>query len=233
MPPRAFCRRAERLDRLDVLLENAAVATGVFAEMEGHESTITTNVISTFLMAALLLPTLRRTAAQFNDTPRLVVVSSDAHYFARFREKSAASIFDALRGKENMTLDRYSLSKLLDIMVVKQLAAEMGPSSAVILNTPNPGLCRTDIFRHASFPLNYLIGIGLFLLGRTREAGSRTLVAAAVGGPETHGRYMDSCQVRAESPYVGSEDGQRQQKRAYKELMDILEGIEPGVTKNI
>lgn len=79
---REFCARADRLDRLDVVVENASVAMvkpeGVM--VEGYECTITVNVISTFLMALLLLPVLRRTAAKFNVQPRLVIVSSDAHF---------------------------------------------------------------------------------------------------------------------------------------------------------
>lgn len=79
---RQFCRRADRLDRLDVVVENAAVAMvdpqGTLAE--GYECTVTVNVISTFLMALMLLPTLRRTAMKFNLQPRLVIVSSDAHF---------------------------------------------------------------------------------------------------------------------------------------------------------
>ncbi|KAK7715443.1 hypothetical protein SLS64_004144 [Diaporthe eres] len=77
-----FCRRADQLPRLDVVVENAAVAMvgpqGTLAE--GYESTITVNVVSTFLMALLLLPTLRRTATKFNVQPNLVIVSSDAHF---------------------------------------------------------------------------------------------------------------------------------------------------------
>lgn len=79
---RAFCRRADQLERLDAVVENASVAMvapeGTLAE--GYERTITVNVISTFLIALMLLPTLRRTAAKFNTLPRLTIVSSDAHF---------------------------------------------------------------------------------------------------------------------------------------------------------
>lgn len=82
---RAFCRRAEGLPRLDVVVENASVAMvnrrGVLAE--GYECSVTVNVISTFLMALLLLPVLRRTAAKYNTLPRLSIVSSDAHFMVR------------------------------------------------------------------------------------------------------------------------------------------------------
>lgn len=82
---REFCRRAgDELDRVDVVVENAGVAIGTYVECDGgFESTIAVNVVSTFLMALLLLPVLRRTAAVHNVEPRLVVVSSDAHLFVR------------------------------------------------------------------------------------------------------------------------------------------------------
>lgn len=88
---RDFCgRAAAELDRLDVVVENAGIAIGTYAEADGgFESTIAVNVVSTFLMAFLLLPLMRRTAMRFNVEPRLVVVSSDAHMFV-------GSIFVAL-----------------------------------------------------------------------------------------------------------------------------------------
>lgn len=63
--------------------------------------------------------------------------------------------------------------------------------------------------------------------------GSRTLVAAACAGEETHGMYMTDCQVRNPSKWVRSEQGIEAQKRVYKELLGVLEEIEPGVMKNI
>lgn len=78
-----FCGRADaELDRIDVVVENAGVATGTYVEADGgFESTIAINVISTFLMLLLLLPKVRRTAARFNVEPKVVIVSSDAHMF--------------------------------------------------------------------------------------------------------------------------------------------------------
>lgn len=91
---RDFCRRAEtELDRLDVVVENAGVAIGTYVECDGgFESTIAVNVVSTFLMALLLLPVLRKTAARHNVEPRLVVVSSDAHLFVRANPRSLEEV---------------------------------------------------------------------------------------------------------------------------------------------
>lgn len=74
-----FCARAQKLDRLDAVVENAGVAVPTYQELEGMESTITVNVVSTFLMALLLLPKLRADATKYNTVPRLTIVASDAH----------------------------------------------------------------------------------------------------------------------------------------------------------
>lgn len=67
------------MERLDVVTENAGLATPHYQEIDGMESTIMVNVISTFLMALLLLPKLRADAVKFNVVPRLTIVASDAH----------------------------------------------------------------------------------------------------------------------------------------------------------
>ncbi|PSR99154.1 hypothetical protein BD289DRAFT_479726 [Coniella lustricola] len=228
-----FCRQVEsQLDRLDVVVENAGIAIGSYVEADGgHESTIAINVVSTFLMAFLLLPLMRRTASRFNVEPRLVIVSSDAHMFARFDERKQPSIFEALKGKENMNEDRYNTSKLLSICIVREMAARMSPADPVIVNCLNPGFCRTELFRHNTFPLNYIVRCTLRLLGRTSEMGSRTLVMAAAAGRESHGQYMDSCVVREPSKLVTGKAEPQLQSRIYTELVDILDSIEPGISK--
>lgn len=63
---KAFCRRAEEeLDRLDVVVENAGLLSQTYRQFEGYERQCTVNVISTWLMALLLLPVLRRTSEAF------------------------------------------------------------------------------------------------------------------------------------------------------------------------
>jgi retinol dehydrogenase-12 len=77
----AFAKRALELPRLDVVLENAGVAIPHYSRAEDNEATITINVISTFLLALMLLPKLRESAAKFKTTPRLTIVSSEVHFF--------------------------------------------------------------------------------------------------------------------------------------------------------
>ena len=75
---REFAARVGReLDRVDVVCENAGIATGIFHLTERDESTITTNVVSTFLLAFLLLPKLKETAGRFGTVPTLTITSSE------------------------------------------------------------------------------------------------------------------------------------------------------------
>lgn len=60
--------------------------------MEGNESTITVNVVSTFLLALLILPKLQETAQQFNITPNLTIVSSEVHFFTPVSAASPSRI---------------------------------------------------------------------------------------------------------------------------------------------
>lgn len=131
-----------------------------------------------------------------------------------------------------MNEDRYNTTKLLPIMIVRELASRMPANDPVIVNCLNPGLCRTALFRHAPFPLSLIVTFGLWILGRTSEMGSRTLMTAAAAGKESHGKYMDSCVIREPSKLVVSEEGRALQTRVYNELLEILEDIQPGVTRN-
>lgn len=100
-----FSERAKTLPRVDVVIENAAIVTLTFRMAEDNESTITTNVISTFLLAMLMLPKLRETATRYGVQTHLVVVSSDAHKFVTFLERKSDRIFDKLNDRPSARMD--------------------------------------------------------------------------------------------------------------------------------
>lgn len=78
---KAFAKKAiAELDRVDALIENAAVAMSERVLAEGHNLPITVNVISTFLLAALMLPKLRDDAKKFGILPHITIVSSSVGY---------------------------------------------------------------------------------------------------------------------------------------------------------
>ena len=206
-----FAKKAEKLDRLDVLVENAGIARDVYSTLEDNEATITTNVVSTFLLGLLLLPKLRESGQKFNITPHLTITCSEVHAWSPFKERKSANIFDTLNNKETADMTdrycptivnlrmfrlmdyRYQVSKLLEVYPARELAARANQSgkSGVIVNYLNPGLCHSELARDAGWFL-YIMKL---ILARTTEQGSRTLVHAALAGEETNGQYLSNCKI--------------------------------------
>lgn len=101
----AFCARADaELDRLDAVVLNAGVATRIYEVAEGDESSLTVNVVSTTLLAALLLPVLRRSADRFSSENTLTVISSEVHQWAKFPERGDANIFESMSDPKTKTM---------------------------------------------------------------------------------------------------------------------------------
>jgi retinol dehydrogenase 12 len=75
-----FTQKAEKLERLDIVCENAGIAGFGHREVEGMESMVAVNVVGTFLMALNLLPVLRKSGEKFGTVGRLVVVTSNTHF---------------------------------------------------------------------------------------------------------------------------------------------------------
>lgn len=126
----AFAERVNNeLPQLDIALLNAGIATDKFKLVEGDESTITTNVISTFLLGMLLLPKLKETAKKFPNAPKphLTFTSSEVHFMTTFptgkdalRDGTAGigGVFGKLSDAEisrSQMADRYNVSKLLEV----------------------------------------------------------------------------------------------------------------------
>ena len=66
-----------------------------------------------------------------------------------------------------------------------------------------------------------------FVLARKTKMGSRTLVAAAVAGLESHGKYIKDAKIDddAVSDFVKSADGKEASKNVWEELKEILKLI--------
>ncbi|CZT16998.1 related to enoyl-CoA hydratase/isomerase [Ramularia collo-cygni] len=229
---RAFAKRAESLDRLDILLENAGISTAKYVEVPGTgmESTIVVNVVATFLLALLMIPAMQKTSKKHNTIPTLTIVSSEVHFFTSFPERKASSIFATLSSKHEARMaDRYNVSKMLEVLTCREIAKEHPVSQTnVTLNFVNPGFCHSELMRDMMNPILVVIKK---ILCRTTEVGSRTLVHAALSGPESHGKYHSDSQIAECARLVEGPEGPEMQRRVWGELSSILENIEPGVTK--
>lgn len=228
----AFGDRIAKLPRLDNAVLNAGVAKAEFSTAEGYERTITVNVINSLLLGVLLLPTLKATRrVNPSRTPRLTFVVSEVHAWVDFPEwiedQPMKVVSEPSRAKMG---ERYPLSKLLQVLLVQELAGRVR-GSEVIINMLNPGLCHSQLGREADWKLQLM----KLVLARSTEVGSRTLVAGASAGLESHGAYMTDGHVQNTmlSPFVRSDEGRQARETLWGELSSILEGVRPGIMQDL
>ena len=94
-------------------------------------------------------------------------------------------------------MDRYNVSKLLEVFYTRELAARAKQSGKpdVIINFANPGLCTTGLTKDLPFPLYQVVKVLKFLIARTPEEGSRVFLYATQSEPETHGEFVTNARV--------------------------------------
>jgi len=232
----AFANRFEKEGggRLDILVANAAVALMKFESTpDGWESTIQVNHLGIALLTLLLLPYVATTP----EPSRIVIVSSEMHYWVpKLEEAKSSHILNKLNDEKSADMGlRYAVSKLLNVFFTRSLARRMKPSLTVGVNTVNPGFCVTALRRNVAFPLSFISSIMDVLVGRTGEYGSRTLTHAALSGTneEVNGKYLNKCQVEEESDYSLSREGKQAEERIWDETIEVLREVDPRVQKVI
>jgi len=213
-----FAGEVNGLERLDAIVENAGVALPRFTVADGNEGTMMVNVMGTMLLAALVMPKLKETAKKFGVKPHLSFVGSGVAFTVPgtlegiegdiidgFNDESRAVMAQRYDITYSYLLDdafsdnfnRYPVSKLVELYVVREYAALNPPSTTgVVINYVNPGLCTTELARNADENTKKRIEDMRAALGRTAEMGSRTLLHGAIGGEETHGKYLSECETK-------------------------------------
>jgi len=88
------------------------------------------------------------------------------------------------------------LTKLVDILVARQFGLMLPLSqTGVVINVVSPGLSLTGLARSAPPEFQKVMAGRAADHGRTAEEGSRTLLHAAFAGKESHGLYLESCEI--------------------------------------
>ncbi len=182
----------EQFDRLDVLVNNAALARRTRAVSEdGVELTLAVNHLAPFLLTNLLLDRLKASAPA-----RVVTVSSAAH-------KDAEINFADLQGEQSYAtfgFGAYSQSKLANVLFTYELARRL-EGTGVTANCLHPGVVATGIFRDT--PLWLRVGLTLarpFILGSAQGADTVLYLAAAPEVAGVSGRYFEKRQPVQSSP---------------------------------
>ncbi|KAF3805692.1 Short-chain dehydrogenase sdnK [Colletotrichum gloeosporioides] len=230
---RAFAKRASsELSRLDGLVENATAALDRWTIAEGMETSVTVNVIGTVMLTLLLHPKLMETTKTSGSQPHIVIVTSGLGFtqpdFLKYADKD---IFDVLNTQGESPIEkRYSVTKLVQILAIRQLATMLPASrTGVVLNLLNPGLCNTGLAKYGRMTLRLQIRMFNALIGRTPEMGSRTILHSMFGGAESHGQYVSDCEIKDHwvPEWVKNEDGRKFQNMVWTQLAARLEQIEP------
>ncbi|KAJ7173561.1 hypothetical protein C8R46DRAFT_1083145 [Mycena filopes] len=230
--------------RLDILVENAGMLADKYEPTkDGWEASLQVNCLSGPLLALRLLPAMIKTAQEHSTVPRIVVVSSEVHYYKDIEKKVCENpdILKTLGSSEYCTKrarimsDRYFITKLLNVFFVRALNARLPPSTPLIVNAVNPSYCYSELRRSLPGVLAFFDRILELCLAFTAEVGSRRLVWAAVGGDpdELRGEYINACAVAEPSDFVIKPQGVKVQDRVWDELIDILGKVDPKVTANV
>lgn len=197
----AFAEKlSSEVPRLDAAILNAGVDLQEFASSSGYETTLTVNVLSTFLLALLLLPKLRESAAKFSILSRVAIVGSAVHFWANDKSLTSIPASESLFKKlsaENWSVTqgnapmkgeaRYFLSKLLVMLCVVQLArvisdGEKEGKPLVIVNNVAPGTCSLQ-HQYNDIGLTFKSGYCMTGLFRNDEGMAVKMSLKAVGRP--------------------------------------------------
>ena len=170
----------ERLERLDVLVNNAGITIRGGRRQEtpaGLELMLAANHLGPFLLTNLLLPLLQASAPS-----RIVNVASDAHRWGHLDLDD----LQATRGYGCMGFPRYGETKLMNILTTRALARRLA-GTGVTANCLHPGAVSTNI----GGPGRIISAITRVVL-KTPEQGARTSlhVATAPELADVSGSYF-------------------------------------------
>ncbi|KAJ3780032.1 hypothetical protein GGU11DRAFT_779093 [Lentinula aff. detonsa] len=224
------------LDRLDILVENAAISTAYeyIVTEDGWESELQVNSLGPALHVLLLLPIISKTATQYSVVPRIVVVSSETIFFPNTEIGSdaiaATNTLKTLSSKDYCTPEvmriRYVQSKILNIMLVHKLAALL-PKSIVPVSL-NPGFCLSGLRRKHDGEEAERFKKMEDEFAYTSEEGSRQIIYAAIGGKdeELRGAFTSYSRVLEVSDWMLSEEGKRAEDKTWTEMLDIFSKVD-------
>ncbi len=178
------------VDNIDVALLNAGLAAPKFSSSEeGWEMAVQVNVLSTALMALLLLPKLGTTGAARRSLVHVTFVNSIVHADVKREWFKDKTLLTAANDRGLFDVERnYSMVKLLAMAAIRGVtdaAVKERYGGLIVVNSCCPSLCKTDLRRKFGIGRKVMMMGTQALLARTAEQGSRTLVSATALGQES------------------------------------------------
>jgi len=223
-----------QIQEIDIVLLNAGVLNTTFkVGEEGFEETIQVNVLSTALLALLLLPWMKEAG---RGKAHLGFVTSGTHRSVAIDAWPEEGVLEWLSKEENWPKNMYATSKLLEQYVANEIAKLAVGSPEVIVNPMCPGMVKSDLGRayKTSALLSFAVDMFMTLAAKTTEGGARSLVLSALTTPEENGKYFTNYQSdedykKAVQHNILGPEGQKMQAEVWKEVLHILEENVPEV----
>lgn len=206
-----------RYERLDVLVNNAAMVTGTRRlTPDGFEVQFFVNHLVYFMLTCLLIDILRASAPS-----RIVNMSSTAH-------SSGVIDFDDLQMERRYTgWQAYANTKLANVMFTYELARRL-EGTGVTANCVHPGVIHTGLLRHYSRVLN-MIFHALQVFFKKPEEGALTPIYVATS-PDLDGvtgKYFRKCQPMGTSDASNNLGAQRRLWELSEEMTGCAGMIPP------
>ncbi|KAM0541611.1 hypothetical protein ACHAPJ_013158 [Fusarium lateritium] len=141
-------------------------------------------------------------------------------------ESTGTALFKALNLLVS-NIDRYSLSKLLQILAIQRFI-QLAPveETGVIVNFVNPGLCSTGLVRYHTLSTKLLTMVLRGVVGRSAEWGSRSLLFGMAAGKKSHGKHWVP-------EWISNSEGEEWAATIWDEVALQLERTQPGCVNKV
>jgi len=183
---------------LHIALLNAGIAAPKFElSPEGWEMALQVNVLSTALLALLLLPIMKSTAAKEGVPGQITFTNSAGHRRAKGSDLPTTSILETFNSPSFFSIAKHYMTiKLLGMYVMRGLSSEYSTNEKgekdVYFNASCPGYCRTELGREFPWYLNGITRAVQVWYGRSAEEGARSLVSATRVGRQGEGKFWSN-----------------------------------------
>ncbi|GAA5926140.1 hypothetical protein JCM3775_005215 [Rhodotorula graminis] len=237
---RACVKELEQFPRLDFALLNAGIANMKHVETDdGWLADIQVNVLSTGLLALLLLPKLQATAKLPQPTssepanlkPQLHIVASEVHYWvAPATEKLMLDADHTLKlvstpefRKKVPFSEIYQVTKLFDVYLARKIGA-LDSARGVQVTSSSPGLCKSSLLDTMG-PILSRIN---YAIAWRSEFGTRTYMHGMLD-PQPQGAFVFKGKAHPPSTFACSPDGVKLENKVWEEAREVWEEVAPEV----
>ena len=206
---KSFAARASReLEHLDYAILNAGVVMATYqTSPNGWETTLQINLLSTTLLALLLLPKMRAAKTKHSMPVLELVSSGNAYLFDELLDDGKGSLAAYNDPKNFDFVRQYGITKVLlefaKAGLTKLAGSQHGNVGETIDSEPDvyiisvcPGATKSELARdHKALSMRAILRV-LKMFQRSTEQGARTYISGVTQGKDGHGGFWQHDRLR-------------------------------------